>query len=303
MPPTPASPRWPAAVSLVALVVAAVALFRAMTAPAPSAPEPDATPHAASAPTPTVAPAPLAPSGADPATRAALDALLKRLARVEGRVGLGPRAPGDDGADVGSPAPEPAKAPAAAPEQRRVHDELRAKILSGEATDAERTRFWILARSLGTVDEVVAELEKAVAGSPEDVSSRMRLADGYVARLIAAPDGPEKGLWAAKAETQWKEVLARDGTHWDARFDLAFAYSQYPDFLNKTPDAIREFETLRRTQEGFAPEARHAQTYLQLANAYRKQGALDKAKEALAAGLARHPDDAELKKALDASGK
>ncbi len=230
-----------------------------------------------------------------------VEELKARLARVEGRVGLGPRAADDDGKDAPASPPSPA-APTAATlsdADRADHDALREKVLAGKATGEERRRFWMLARAAGTVDSTVAALEQALAASPDDAAARMRLADGYVSKLFLVPMGPEKGIWAAKAEAQWSAVLERDERHWDARFSLAFGYSQYPDFLNKVPDSIREFETLRRFQEQSAPEPRQAQVYVQLASLYRRQASAEKARQVLEAGLARHPDDEEIRKALD----
>ncbi len=84
---------------------------------------------------------------------------------------------------------------------------------------------------------------------------------------------------------------ARDEANWEARFGLAFSLSQWPAFLNKTPDAIREFETLMTQQEAGRPEPHQARIYVQLVRMYRSRGQTDKAATALLRGLARHPDD------------
>jgi tetratricopeptide (TPR) repeat protein len=176
-------------------------------------------------------------------------------------------------------------------------------VLAGHVSREERQRFWLLARAAGTVDSTIAALEKALEATPDDAGARMRLADGYISKLFLVPAGPEKGIWAAKAEQQWSAVLARDERNWDARFALAFDYSQYPEFLNKAPDSIREFETLRRFQEQGTPEPRQAQVYVQLSSLYKRQAQADKARQVLEAGLARHPDDAEITKALESMRK
>ena len=56
---------------------------------------------------------------------------------------------------------------------------------------------------------------------------------------------------------------------------------------------------LRRFQETQAAEPKHAQTYLQLRQLYLKDGRTEDAKAVLDRGLARFPDDEELKKARD----
>jgi tetratricopeptide (TPR) repeat protein len=126
----------------------------------------------------------------------------------------------------------------------------------------------------------------------------MGLAQAYVAKLMSIPQGPEQGLWSNKAVQQWQAVLEKDPDHWEARYSLAFNWSMWPDFLNKTPDAIREFEKVREVQERQTPEAKHADTYLQLSRLYVKQGKADKAKDVLRSGLGRFPQDEDLKKAL-----
>ena len=124
----------------------------------------------------------------------------------------------------------------------------------------------------------------------------MTLADAYVSKLFTVPAGPEMGVWGTKAEDQWKEVLRQDDRHWQARYSLAFSWSQYPEFLNKAPDSIREFEKLRAQQEQGTPEDRHAETYFHLHSLYRRMGNAEKAAEALEEGLRRFPEDADLRK-------
>jgi tetratricopeptide (TPR) repeat protein len=177
---------------------------------------------------------------------------------------------------------------------------LQEKVFSGDATEAEQSRFWELARSAAVVDELMKTLEATVKERPDDVAARMELAEAYVSKLMTIPDGPEKGLWSNKAVAQWNEVLKKDADNWDARYSIAFTWSMWPDFLNKTPDAIKEFEKVREIQERRTPEPQHAETYFQLSRLYQKQGKADKAKQALKDGLMRHADDPELKKALDA---
>ncbi len=220
-------------------------------------------------------------------------------ARVEAG-GAKPAAPQDGTGDAAAPKPAATAEGNASQEDFQA---LRKKVFAGTASLDEQQRFWELARTSGALGDELKTLEAAVAADPTDATARMNLAQAYVSKLLTVPDGPERGTWAMKAEGQWAKVLERDDRNWEARYSLAFSWSRWPDFLNKAPDAIREFESLRRQQELGSPEERHAQTYLQLAGLYRRQGNVEKARETLAAGLARHRDDAELKKALDALPK
>ena len=177
--------------------------------------------------------------------------------------------------------------------------ELQAKVFNGTATTDEQAEFWAMLREKPEIlAEIMKRLEKAVADSPRDNDARMKLSQAYLAKLFTVA-GPEQGTWSMKAMDQYKKVLAEDPSHWEARYSLAFNYSQWPDFLNKRPDAIKEFETLRKLQEEATPDPKHADTYLQLRQLYLKDGKPDQANTVLEAGLRRFPDDEELKKARD----
>lgn len=222
-------------------------------------------------------------------------ALHERIASVESRPAT---VAGGGAAPSGGDAPK-ASATDKAGEAAEM-EALRKKVFDGTATDEEQQRFWELARTTGRIDEMVKTLEGKVKDNPGDVGMRMELAEAYIAKLLSVPQGPEQGIWSMKAEGQWQAVLKLEPEHWDARYGVAFNWSMWPDFLNKTPDAVKEFEKLREVQERQSPEAKHAQTYFHLSRLYGKQGKADKAKEILRTGLARHPGDAELQKALDA---
>jgi len=176
---------------------------------------------------------------------------------------------------------------------------LRSKVFAWNASAEESARFWELARTSNLLPQLIERLQAAVNREPDKVAARLQLAQAYVAKLYTVPNGPERGVWAVQAEGQWREVLKRDAANWEARFGLAFSLSQWPAFLNKTPDAIREFETLMTQQEAGRPAPRQAQIYVQLVRLYRGRGQADKATAALQRGLERHPDNSALLGALD----
>ena len=128
----------------------------------------------------------------------------------------------------------------------------------------------------------------------------MELADAYVAKLLTVPAGPERGIWGVKAEKQWQDVVKQDPDHWDAQYTLAFNYSMYPDFLNKTDDAIQGFERALAIQQRVQPKPQHAKTYVQLARMHKKKGNAKKAREVLELGQMRHPRDKQITAALAA---
>jgi tetratricopeptide (TPR) repeat protein len=183
--------------------------------------------------------------------------------------------------------------------------DLLGRVLSGagDVSQEDQARFWEAARSTGYVDALLGELTASVEENPEDVTARLGLADAYVAKLLTVPAGPERGVWGGKAEEQWRTALELDPRSWDAQFRLAENFSYYPEFLNKTGEAITGLERARGLQEEIVVEPRHAKTYLLLFRLYARDGRQDEALAALRDGLARHPDNKELVAALAAAGE
>ncbi len=172
--------------------------------------------------------------------------------------------------------------------------------LDGTATEAEQQRFWQATRTTRLVDDTIEHLETQVEAHPHDTQARMELADAYVAKLLTVPAGPERGIWGMRAEKQWEDVVKQDPDHWDAQYTLAFNYSMYPAFLNKTDEAIEGFERALRIQERVPAKPQHAKTYVQLARMYGRKGDTKKAREILELGQIHHPEDKEITAALQA---
>jgi len=208
--------------------------------------------------------------------------------------------------DAVSAAPAPVEAgepeaPAAEDEATDELAELRRRVVAGEATEAEMERFWLLARGTDELEAVIGRMEAAVAGHPEDVDARLRLARAFVTKLYSVPDGPTRGAWAGKAEKQWRAVLARNSGNWEARFSLATSLSQWPAFFGKGAEAVTHIETLIEQQESRAPQSHEPAAYHLLADLHRKHGRPDDALSVLEAGARRHPHDERLREAADAA--
>lgn len=228
--------------------------------------------------------------------------LAERLARIEAR---SQREPAAVTAVPPPPAePVPADTEAAADLPRAEFTALLAKVLrsshDGTATADEQERFWRAARTTGLVDDTIAALEATAHRDAADAGARMQLADAYVAKLLTVPFGPERGIWGMKAEAEWQAVIDRDPQHWDAQYALAYSHSMYPDFLNKTDDAITGFERALEIQLTQQTAPQHAKTYVHLARMHQKKGDIAKAREVLEAGRIRHPRDTDLERALRA---
>ena len=122
----------------------------------------------------------------------------------------------------------------------------------------------------------------------------MNLANLYVAKIYSVPTGPETALWASKAEERWRAVLEVNPAYWDAQNNIAFSLSQYPDFLNKTGEAINEYEKLIQIQESSESQPQFADTYLSLYRLYEKKGDRGNAVDVLKQGLEHFPQNTGL---------
>lgn len=168
------------------------------------------------------------------------------------------------------------------------------RIFSGEATEDEQLAFWEEMRTSPEIRKIIAEQERKTPKDSMDVQGHMNLAELYIAKLLSASSGPEKGLWGGKAEERWRAVLEIDPNHWEAQHSVAFSLSMYPDFLNKTGEAINEYERLLIIQREQSPEPEHAQSYLELYRLYQKVGDPANALEVLDEGLGFFPDNQHL---------
>ncbi len=237
------------------------------------------------------------------ALAASMVELTGRLERLEERRRAPVPAPARAGAGEPTAVAEPAAATVESAIEPAVFTALMTDVLrssrDGMASTEDQERFWQAARTTPMVDDTIAALEARVGASPADGEARMQLADAYVAKLLTVPAGPERGIWGVKAESQWQSVVDSDPNHWDAQYSLAYNWSMYPEFLNRTDDAIAGFEQALEIQSRVAPQPTHAKTYVHLARMWGVKGDAAKAREVLELGRARHPRDPEIAKSLE----
>ena len=240
---------------------------------------------------------------------AALSDIDRRLAKVEGRVGLGPRASGDDGTDYAepqglSPRAQPGESvPAMAKDPNRKAADVAGSFVGRPFGPAESNRlFSWLSRYPGEIDETVAGLQAAVDKDPTNPELQTALATALVGKLVnATQPGPAQGQVWGLANAAYEAALKSDPEHWQARFGQAFGTSMIPGFLGHRPKAIKQFEELKKRQESFAPESHFSQTYYRLGSLYKEEGNVEKAREIWQKGLELFPNDTPLKDALDVS--
>jgi tetratricopeptide (TPR) repeat protein len=158
-------------------------------------------------------------------------------------------------------------------------------------------------RDAGRIDEFLAWIEDMAAKDPQDPQLQVALGVAYLQKLFDAGATPEAGQLATQADQAFDRALELDPNNWDARFTKAVALSNWPAFLGKQPEAISQFETLIAQQELAAPSPGHARTYLYLGNMYVQTGEKAKAIEVWRNGLARYPDDADLREQLRLAGQ
>jgi hypothetical protein len=199
-----------------------------------------------------------------------------------------------------TPAPEP-QPPAPGPETSAgpSFETLMSRVFAGEASDDEQLEFWEQVRKTDQIDGIISDLQTQVEADPDDVTGRMALAQLYVFKLLSAPDGPERGLLAGKAEAVWGEVLELDPDSFEAQYSIAFSYSQYPDFLNKTGEAVEAYENAIAIEGRIGPSEETAAAYIDLARLHRKTGDPASALEVLERGATAHPDHAAIREQLD----
>ncbi len=234
----------------------------------------------------------------DEGLEARLAELVARLERLERAPERRPLAEPASPVAAAAPAPEPPPRPAVDAAERREFEDLLTRLIGPDydlhGSPEELERFFELARGTDFLEEHLRALEERVSADPGDLEARMALADGYVAKLLTMPHGPEQGVWGNKAEEQWRQVSERDPEHWAAHFALGNNFSFYPDVMGRTGDAIRYLERAREIQERLTPVEEHVRTYLSLARMYLRDGRREEARATIEAGLRLHPGHAEL---------
>ncbi|MEM7790850.1 MAG: hypothetical protein AAF546_05590 [Verrucomicrobiota bacterium] len=168
------------------------------------------------------------------------------------------------------------------------------RVFSGQASDQEQLAFWEEMRHSDQIDEFLNTLEANVSAFPYDIESKFNLAQVYMAKLHSGSMGPEMGVWASKAEQQWRDVLKIEPQNWDAQNALAEGLSWYPDTMNRMGEAISEYEKLISIQEVASPQEGFAESYLSLSQLYLRDGDPGGSLDSIERGLEVFPNDSSL---------
>jgi tetratricopeptide (TPR) repeat protein len=168
------------------------------------------------------------------------------------------------------------------------------RILSGQLDDDEVEALWQKLREEERIDAVLAEIERQAGLAPNNPDLQNELGKAYLQKLFDVGIGPVAAEWGEKADHAFDRALELDDTHWEARFQKALALSNWPTFLGKQGESMRNFEILVEQQERGTPASHHAYTYLFLGNLYDQSGEREKALDMWKRGATRFPKSAEL---------
>lgn len=215
---------------------------------------------------------------------------------------LGARVPlGDIDAAVARAVGSRGESPAAAPEAKAKKLDAKTayqQLASFEGTWDERQALWKEITDAGMLDEVVLLFEARAKEQPNDPAAQVDAGKAYLQKVQSASNGPERGLWANKADKSFDAALAIDDRNWEARFQKAVSLSFWPPLFGKQNEAISNFETLIQQQEHQPNQGSFAETHLWLGNLYQQSGKTDKAIAAWQKGLQLFPDNEALKKQI-----
>jgi tetratricopeptide (TPR) repeat protein len=168
------------------------------------------------------------------------------------------------------------------------------KLRKGGLNEEQRVELWKQVREAGKMDELVALYEAEAEANPNDPDAQVEAAQAYLQKIFEVGDGPEAGLWAAKADSAYDRALELNPEHWSARFSKAVSLSFWPPIFGKQQEAISQFEHLIGQQKAGPLEDRHAQSYFLLGNLYSQTGQMDKAQSTWQQGLVAFPNDTDL---------
>ena len=162
-----------------------------------------------------------------------------------------------------------------------------------------RQALWKRIQAAGQQEAAVAAFEKRAQENPSNPDFQVDLGNAYLQKLQTVTEGPERGVWAIKADQTFDRALEIDDHHWQARFQKATSLAFWPPIFGKQNEAIKHFEILAEQQKEALQRPEFSQTYIFLGNIYQQAGKTDKAKETWKKGLELFPEVEEFKKQLN----
>ncbi|MGP8201855.1 MAG: tetratricopeptide repeat protein [Limisphaerales bacterium] len=175
------------------------------------------------------------------------------------------------------------------------------KLVAPHVSFAEKQAAWKQLTDSGRLADAAAELEKLMAGDPNNAMYPAELGQAYLKLCATTTDVRAQAVWAMNADVDFDTALSLDPSNWEARFTKAVAMSYWPENLNKGPEVVDQFNTLIAQQEQQSPQPQYAATYEWLGKQYQKTGQTASAQQVWQRGAALYPNNQSLQNLLAAS--
>ncbi|HEX5723826.1 MAG TPA: hypothetical protein VFX98_00080 [Longimicrobiaceae bacterium] len=177
-----------------------------------------------------------------------------------------------------------ARAQQATPPELAAADSAREACI--QAADADQR-----AQADAAADRAEALYGRLQRQLPDDPRPLVGLGQVKTRCRIAFVPMMAKGALLEESNALYERALEIDPRSWDARFSLAMNHFHTPEFMGRTPDALRELQALVAQQGGSAERPSYALPYLYLGDLYRRTGDAAKAEETWKQGAALFPQD------------
>ena len=167
------------------------------------------------------------------------------------------------------------------------------------ATEEERLEFRQSVRTSKQLDALISELISTIAENPEDIDSRLVLAQALVAKVWgSASSTPEQRLLAGKAEAMWKECWSKIPPT-GALKEISHSHTatiQVSPIRQGRPSA-----SMKRRLSSRKGLARRAQAKRESTSIFLKNGDSGSSSVPFQKGVAAHPEDSNLAEQLEVS--
>ena len=173
------------------------------------------------------------------------------------------------------------------------------QVLEEGLTLEERTRLWEDLARRGLLQGVVRALEEKAGERPDDLKVLLLLGEGARRMAALAAGGPERENWIQMADQAYERALGRNPDNWEARFGRAALFASTPAGPGRRVDGENRLKELIRWQEEKTSKQVFSKTYLLLGDLYAREGNREEARKIWERGLARFPENEELRKRLE----
>ncbi len=173
------------------------------------------------------------------------------------------------------------------------------EVLKEGLSMEERARLWDDLARRGLLEEVVRALEEKAGERPDDVKILLLLGEGARRMAALAAGGAEREDWTQMADQAYERALGRNPDNWEALYGRAALLASTPGGAGRRADGENRLKELIRWQEEKPPKPVYSRTYLLLGDLYAREGNREEARKVWERGLARFPENEDLRKRLE----